>query len=90
MIECQVRYIIACMQAVSDRTLKYIDIRADAMQAFNETLQRDLRKTLWAKTRSWYTNAEGTVTNNWSGSTIGYWWKTKKPDLELFQQVPHG
>ncbi|MFP8880426.1 MAG: NAD(P)/FAD-dependent oxidoreductase [Myxococcota bacterium] len=88
MIECQLRYIISCMQAVCERNLKYIDVRADAMRTFNETLRRDLAKTVWAKTRSWYTTTDGTVTNNWSRSTIQYWWQTRRPDLDLFDRVP--
>jgi hypothetical protein len=41
---------------------------------------------VWAKVgRSWYKNAAGRITNNWSGSTIEYWWKTRALDLSKYR-----
>jgi hypothetical protein len=36
--------------------------------------------------KSWYKNDDGRITNNWSGSTIRYWWKTRSADLSLYRR----
>ena len=89
MIECQVRYIIDCIEQLAARDLKYIDLRRDVMEAYNARLQKELRGTVWAATgKSWYKTADGTITNNWSGSTVRYWWRTRRADLSLYDAVP--
>ena len=89
MIECQSRYIIQCIQWLTDHRLKYVDLRPEAMEKFNRRLQHQLSRTAWAATaNSWYKTAAGRITNNWSGSTIRYWWKTRKVDFRLYHQEP--
>jgi cation diffusion facilitator CzcD-associated flavoprotein CzcO len=86
MIECQTAYIMGCLHTLIDRDLASMDLRRDAMEAYNERLQRELARTVWAATdHSWYKNARGLITNNWSGSTIRYWWRTRRPDLGAYR-----
>jgi hypothetical protein len=60
------------------------------MEAYNARLQEELQATVWAATgKSWYKTADGTITNNWSGSTVRYWWRTRRADLDLYTIVPH-
>jgi len=88
MIECQTRYIIDCLRQIMDQDLLYIDLRGDVMEAFNSKLQRQLARTAWAATeRSWYKNDAGLITNNWSGTTIRYWWRTRKADLSHYHKA---
>jgi len=90
MIECQVRYAVLCIQELAKRGVSWIDTRRDAMERFNRGLQRDLSKTSWvASCESWYKNAAGKVTNNWSGTTIEYWWRTRRPRWSDFRFVRH-
>ncbi len=91
MLECQVGYVIQCIQTIAERNLAYLDLRPEVMRAYNERLQSVLGGTVWAKTdHSWYKRADGRITNNWSGTTIEYWWKTRRPDLDLYRQVARG
>jgi cation diffusion facilitator CzcD-associated flavoprotein CzcO len=86
MLECQTRYIVSCIRTLIDRDLASMDVRRDVMDAFDARTQRELARTVWARTpRSWYKNAAGRITNNWSGSTIRYWWRTRKLDLADFE-----
>ncbi len=88
MLECQARYIVQCIQALGTRDLKYLDLREEVMDAYNERIQRELARSVWAATgKSWYKTTDGKITNNWSGTTARYWWKTRKPDLSLYDQV---
>jgi cation diffusion facilitator CzcD-associated flavoprotein CzcO len=87
MFECQVRYIVQCIQELVRRDLSYLDVRRHAMDRYNEELQRDIEKLSWAAgCNSWYKTASGKVTNNWSSFTVAYWWRTRRPDLGAFHQ----
>ena len=85
MLECQVGYVLDCIRTLAERDLASIDVRPDVMRSYNERLQALLERTVWARTgKSWYKQADGRITNNWSSSTIAYWWRTRRPDLRLY------
>jgi len=88
MIECQARYIVECARALRDQRIDYLDLKPEALDAYNAKLQRELAQTVWARTdHSWYKRADGTITNNWAGTTTRYWWRTRKPDLAAYRLV---
>jgi cation diffusion facilitator CzcD-associated flavoprotein CzcO len=88
MIECQTRYILGCIRALRERGLAWLDLRREVMEAWNDRLQEELARTVWNDTdHSWYKNAAGRITNNWSGSTLRYWWTTRSADLDAYHQV---
>ncbi|MEX1155166.1 flavin-containing monooxygenase [Parvibaculum sp.] len=88
MIECQVNYIGQCIEALQNGKLRYIDVRREAMAAFNAALQKDMQKTVWAAgCSSWYKTADGKVTNNWSSFTARYWWEMRHPDFAEYALV---
>ncbi|MCG8588405.1 MAG: NAD(P)/FAD-dependent oxidoreductase [Proteobacteria bacterium] len=85
MIECQANYIVKCLKRLSRRGLRYLDVREDVQRDFNRDLHRALARTAWAKTpKSWYKTEDGKITNNWSGTTTAYWWRTRRPDWDAF------
>jgi hypothetical protein len=89
MIECQTRYVIDCIQELKRRDLAWIDVRPEVMKAYNARLQGELARTAWAATAdSWYKTESGKITNNWSGTTTRYWWKTRNAKLRDFDQQP--
>jgi cation diffusion facilitator CzcD-associated flavoprotein CzcO len=85
MIECQTHYILDCLRQMRERGLRWIAPRREAMDAWNHALYAELEKSVWAKTdHSWYKTASGRITNNWSGTTLEYWWRTRRADLSAF------
>jgi cation diffusion facilitator CzcD-associated flavoprotein CzcO len=89
MIECQTRYIVDCIEELKRRDLAWIDVRPEVMKAYNARLQGELARTAWAATAdSWYKTEGGKITNNWSGTTTRYWWKTRNAKLRDFDQQP--
>jgi hypothetical protein len=65
-----------------------MDVRPETQARFNAELQRDLAHTAWAAgCKSWYKNAAGKVTNNWSSFTVKYWWQTRRPRFQEFEQA---
>jgi cation diffusion facilitator CzcD-associated flavoprotein CzcO len=88
MIECQANYIVRCVQALQKRGLRSLDLKPEVMRDFNESLHRELERTAWARVdHSWYKTDAGKITNNWSRTTLHYWWKTRRPDFTVYEQT---
>ena len=86
MIECQANYILDCLRKLDESGASAIDLRRDVMDEFDAIQQKELQQRVWASTgKSWYKNEAGRITNNWSGSTIRYWWNTIRADPKLYQ-----
>jgi len=86
MIECQVRYVVRCLDELARRGARWIDVKRDAMARSNDELQQALARTAWAADcSSWYKTAGGKITNNWSGRTAAYWRATRRPDFDELQ-----
>ena len=89
MIECQTRYILQCLKQVFERDLRSLDVKPDAMAAYNHSTQSLLQKTAWTGgCGSWYKTANGRVTNNWPETTHTYFWRTLRPDFEDYEMKP--
>jgi cation diffusion facilitator CzcD-associated flavoprotein CzcO len=85
MLECQAGYILSCLRQMRARGLAWIAPRRDVTDAWNRKLQAELARTVWARTdRSWYKTRAGRITNNWSGTTLEYWWRTRRADLGAY------
>ena len=88
MVECQVRYIIRCLQTMQLQEIVSIEISDDAVEAFDLELQSQLRKKVWnGYVSSWYKTHTGHIINNWGGSTLSYRARTQNPNWELFAKV---
>jgi len=88
MIECQVSYVLQCIHRLMRPDLLYLDVRREAMDRYNAEVQGAIEKTAWsAGCHSWYKTESGKVTNNWSGFTVEFWWKTRRPDWAAYEFV---
>ena len=89
MIECQTAYIMDCLHEMDQKELSTLDLKPEVMQRFNDRIQRELGKTVFAQTeRSWYKTAAGKITNNWSTTTIRYWLQTRRVNLTDYSTRP--
>lgn len=92
MLEAQYRYILEALAAVNANGGRPIDVRPDALAAFNVQLQQELSGSSWAGScMSWYKTADGRITNNWSGSVEDYRADTARlrlEDYELLKATP--
>jgi hypothetical protein len=60
---------------------RWVDVRPEAQAASNARLDRELARTVWAGScHSWYKDARGRITNNWSSYTWRYWQRTRRLD----------
>jgi cation diffusion facilitator CzcD-associated flavoprotein CzcO len=91
MIESQVRYVIRCLDLIDQRGP--VAVADEAQQRFNASLQRRLAGSVWTAggCTSWYLDSAGVNRALWPGSTVGYWWRTKRLARRDFETVrPHG
>jgi len=85
MIEAQVGYILDAIRQMDARKLQRLDVRRTVMEAYNDSLRKDLAKSVWAADKqSWYKLADGTITNNWPHSTIRYRKLLRAADLGAY------
>ena len=85
MIEAQVHQILSLLRAKARRGASAVEVRRDAEADFDRWVQGKADKTVWAGTcDSWYKTASGRITNNWTSSTLSYWWRTRRANVEAF------
>jgi cation diffusion facilitator CzcD-associated flavoprotein CzcO len=74
MLERQVEYVVKALTAMHERNVAAMEIKRSAQDRFQRDLQTALAKTVWADPhcQSWYTNAQGHITQNWSSHTRDY------------------
>lgn len=71
MLEAQVGYVLQALQYMDDAGIDALSPSHKAQQAYNLQLQEELSQTVWgdpACGQSWYKNADGKITQNWSRS----------------------
>jgi cation diffusion facilitator CzcD-associated flavoprotein CzcO len=85
MVECQVSYVLQCIQALARRGLASLEVRQDAMARFNQEVQAMASDTVWdADCGNWYKTAAGRITNNWPDFTFRYRRRMRAPNLTDF------
>lgn len=90
--ECQVHYIVRCLQAMQTQGWAAIECRDDVHDRYNETVDRMHESMVWARqdVENWYRNAAGRVTTNSPWRLVDYWAMTREPDLSDFVvERPH-
>lgn len=85
MIEFATKYVLECLERAN---LSPRVVSASAQDSFtNEMLSRS-KRTVWASgCRSWYLDRFGNNTAVWPGSTLSYWWRTRRVDHSAFVPV---
>jgi cation diffusion facilitator CzcD-associated flavoprotein CzcO len=74
MLERQVEYVVKAVAAMQERQWSSMEVKQAAQDRVYRKLQDDLGRTTWADAhcRSWYKNARGEITQNWSSHTRDY------------------
>lgn len=84
MIEAQVSYLVQALRSGA-RTL---EVRPEAQAASYAEVQRRLQGTVWLSgCRSWYLTEDGRNDTLWPGSTIEYWWRTRRFDAARYSRA---
>lgn len=86
MIECQVEHMVQVMAEAARRGAASVEPRPEAQARFQAEVRRRFRHTIWATgCRSWYLDEDGGNLALWPGSTVEYWWRTRRVDARDFR-----
>lgn len=84
MIEAQVGYIVQAIQQATQRSARYLDVKKQVQQDYNQKLQDELARSVWQSggCHSWYQNKDGKNVTLWPGFTFTFMKRTKhfEPD----------
>jgi cation diffusion facilitator CzcD-associated flavoprotein CzcO len=88
MLESQFRYVLGCISALHSQGLRYLNVKPQVQQAYNQRIQADSHRTIWEQgCSSWYKTASGKSTNNWPGYTFTYRHLTRAPELQDYDCI---
>lgn len=89
MIESQMNYIIQYIDCIEKSGAEaYIDLKESVQHVYNERIQAQLKKTVWASgCKSWYMNSNGKNTTLYPGLTVTFRKETRKFDPRVYQKV---
>ncbi|RIT42426.1 flavin-containing monooxygenase [Mycobacteroides abscessus] len=92
-IECQIRYILGCLEMMKARNATRVEVRPEAQQEFNQWLHAKLAGSVWNSggCHSWFLDHTGANRQSWPGTGTSYWRRTRQPDpaaFELTAQAP--
>ena len=85
--ECQVRYVMGCIETLLAPDVSSIEVRQDAHDEYNARLQARLQEMVWSHPSirtSWYRNDEGEIYILSPWRLVDYWTWTKAPDPAHF------
>ena len=88
MLERQVDYILGKLAFMEAEGLDWIDLRREVMEAYNESLQRDMdRVEVWRTLGSKYYRAtSGRIVTQWPHNMAAFATATSAPDADAFEQ----
>ena len=84
--ECEMRYILGCLEQLIKGGYTSIECRQDVHDAYNAEIDAGNLTMAWGapNVSSWYKNAKGRVTQNWPFTLVEYWRRTERPLPEDF------
>jgi cation diffusion facilitator CzcD-associated flavoprotein CzcO len=82
MIEAQIRYVVSALVHARRHGVDRIDVRPSAQAAYDLTVRRKMRRTVWVTggCQSWYLDADGRNIALWPDFTWVYAWQTRRFD----------
>lgn len=85
MIESQLTYVMDAIRQMDEREIATVEVRRDAVEAYNDELQAMMPRTVWATgCASWYLDANGNNTTLWPDFTFRFRRRTRHFDAEAY------
>ena len=85
--ELATNYLLSGIREMAVRGAKAIDIKMEPFEEFQTVVDGDNQNMAWgaSNANTWYKNKFGRVSQNWGGSTFGYWELTKEIRPENYE-----
>ncbi|HMS77173.1 NAD(P)/FAD-dependent oxidoreductase [Gordonia sp. (in: high G+C Gram-positive bacteria)] len=86
MIESQLNYLVSYFKQVRDQGITRTEVKADAQDEFNNSVQHGLRNSVWLTggCASYYQDQNGNITTLWPGFTFNFRRITKEFDIAAY------
>ncbi|GAA2434358.1 NAD(P)/FAD-dependent oxidoreductase [Actinomadura vinacea] len=80
MIEIQIQHMLSLLRQMRRRGARTVEPRPEAVRAFNDRIQRRLRRAVWNEggCDSWYLDENGVNRSLWPGHTFEFWAGSRK------------
>lgn len=87
--ECQVRYVLGCLQRMREADIAALEVREDVYTRWNAYIDGLHEKLIWTHPGmdTWYRNRHGRVVSIMPFRLVDYWQFTREPNLEDFRQA---
>jgi cation diffusion facilitator CzcD-associated flavoprotein CzcO len=86
MIESQLAYVMDAIRVMEEREIATVDVRPEAVRAFNEEVQAMMKGTVWSSgCSSWYLDAQGRNTTLWPDFTFRFRQRTRRFDPAAYE-----
>ncbi|MGQ0630999.1 MAG: FAD-dependent oxidoreductase [Sporichthyaceae bacterium] len=84
--ECEVRHLLACLRLSLERGGAPIEVSAQAHDRFVAEVDAMSATRVWATSNvnSWYRAASGRSSQNWPGTVLDYWARTRTADPDAY------
>jgi cation diffusion facilitator CzcD-associated flavoprotein CzcO len=88
MIESQLAYVVDALKKMRARRLRVVEVKRAVEARYNARIQERLKGTVWSSgCMSWYLTRSGKNTTIWPGFTFEFRLRTRRFDLESYDQV---
>lgn len=85
--EAQIAHALQAIQKLRDEDLKFVDIRREVLDRYNEGIQKRMKRMVWGGCNSWYLNPDGSNHSLYPGFAAEYVLRTRKLDPNDYEVV---
>lgn len=89
--EAQISHALQAIQKLITENLKYLDVRQEVMDRYNEGIQKRMKRMVWSGCKSWYLSEDGVNRSLYPGFATEYVLRARNfhsSDYEAVGQVP--
>ncbi len=84
--EMQIDYALQAIEMLRDEDLKYLDVKQDVQDEFNEEMQKRMENTAWTSgCNSWYLSDDGKNSTLYPGLNVEYRLRTRKLKTDEYE-----
>ena len=75
--EAQIAHALQAIRKLEAENLKYLDVRQDVMDRYNERIQKRMKRMVWSGCKSWYLSPDGVNRSLYPGFATEYVLRTR-------------
>jgi cation diffusion facilitator CzcD-associated flavoprotein CzcO len=88
--EAQIAHALEAIEKIQDENLKYVDIRQDVQDRYNEGIQKRMKHMVWGGCKSWYLSPDGSNHSLYPGFAAEYVLRARHFRPEEYELARYG